>query len=69
MCDRSGSTAKKDADPVTASGPGLTQPSGSAAAPVRAAHGPAPAFQFNGEMHDTTVAQDIQYLRIDRHGR
>ncbi|MFC7220871.1 hypothetical protein ACFQLX_22320 [Streptomyces polyrhachis] len=57
------------ADPITTSGPGSTQPSGSVAAPVHAAHGPAPAFQFNGEMHDTTVAQDIQYLRIDRRGR
>ncbi|MGW0547729.1 hypothetical protein [Streptomyces altiplanensis] len=62
------SLAAQAADPVTASELGSTQPSGPVAAPVQPAHGPAPTFQFNGEMRDTTVAQDIQYLRIDRRG-
>ncbi|AVH94387.1 hypothetical protein C5L38_04355 [Streptomyces sp. WAC00288] len=56
-------------DPVAAPEPGSTQPSGRASTPVRDVHGPAPTFQFNGEMHDTTVAHDIEYLRIDRRGR
>ncbi|MEU2135041.1 hypothetical protein [Streptomyces sp. NPDC018352] len=61
--------AAQAAGPVAPSSPGSPQPSSPVAAPIQAAHAPAPTFQFTGEMHDTTVAQDIQYLRIDRRGR
>ncbi|MFF1911001.1 hypothetical protein ACFVYE_04985 [Streptomyces sp. NPDC058239] len=59
----------QDAEPGTTPKPGSAQPPAPAAAPARPPHGPAPVFQFNGAMQDTTVAQEIQVLRIDRRGR
>ncbi|MFJ3905459.1 hypothetical protein [Streptomyces sp. NPDC090025] len=57
------------AEPGTASTPASSQSSPSEGAAARPSSDPAPVFQFNGEMRDTTVAQDIRVLRIDRRGR
>ncbi|WP_433549044.1 hypothetical protein ACQPZG_31265 [Streptomyces sp. CA-294286] len=61
--------ATQAAERPIVSNPDSARPSSSASAPVAPPHGPAPTFQFNGEMRDTTVAQDIGVLRIDRRGR
>lgn len=69
MSASSSPAVAQTAEPGTASMPGSTQRSVPTSAVARPPHGTAPVFQFNGEMRDTTVAQDIQVLRIDRRGR